>query len=57
MKGRIVKTLSNESMQQGNHQLIWNTSDENGQAVPAGVYFLKLKAGNINEIKKLIVIK
>lgn len=57
LSGRLIKTLANTAMQQGNHQLLWNASDDNGHAAPAGVYLLRLDLGNYSEIKKLLLIK
>ena len=56
--GRLIKTLVNAKMEQGNHQLlIWNATDDNGKVVPTGTYFLKMEEGNKSETRKLVVIK
>jgi hypothetical protein len=57
MAGRVRKTLANTQLQQGTHQLIWNAKDEKGNAVVAGIYVLRMQAGNYAETKKLIVVK
>jgi hypothetical protein len=57
MTGRLVQTLTNTELQQGTHQLTWNAKDEKGNAVVAGIYFLKMQAGNYTETKKLVVVK
>jgi len=44
-------------MQVGTHQLVWNARDEKGNAVVAGIYLLKMQAGNYTETKKVIVVK
>jgi len=54
MNGKLVKTLADAQMQAGNHQLIWNAGSEN---VIAGVYLLKLQAGNDVETTKISVVK
>jgi hypothetical protein len=54
MMGRLVKTLANAQMQTGNHQLLWNAGNEN---VIAGVYLLKLQAGNDVKTIKISVAK
>ena len=51
MKGRLVKTLLDASMQQGNHQLVWNANDDNGHRLAAGIYFLRLYLGNYSATK------
>ena len=55
--GRLIKTIANEQMQAGTHQLTWNAADENGTAVAKGMYYLKFNAGSYAETKKLAVIK
>ena len=55
--GRLVKTLVNAPLQQGNYQLGWNANDDNGNAVPAAVYFLQFNSGNHIETRKLVVMK
>lgn len=55
--GRLVKILANEEMQQGNHEIKWNTNDDKGNAASAGIYFLKMFSGSCSETKKLFVIK
>jgi flagellar hook assembly protein FlgD len=53
----LVKTIANGEMQAGTHQLTWNAADENGTPVAKGMYYLKFKAGNYVETKKLAVIR
>ena len=57
MTGRIVKTLADEEMQEGVQQIEWNATDEKGNAVDAGIYFLKVEGENFSETKKLSLIK
>jgi photosystem II stability/assembly factor-like uncharacterized protein len=54
MNGSLIKTLANEQMQQGIHQLSWNARSEN---VIAGNYFLKLQMGIHIETKKITLIR
>ena len=57
MNGRLIKTLVDAQMQAGAHQITWNAKDENGNAVNAGIYFLKVQTGDYLETKKLVVEK
>jgi photosystem II stability/assembly factor-like uncharacterized protein len=57
LSGRLITTLANKKMQAGNHQLIWNSNDENGKVVSSGIYYLKLNTGSYSVSKKLSVIK
>jgi len=42
---------------EGNHQLLWNANDENGNAVSPGIYLLRLSTGSYSETKKLSIIR
>jgi hypothetical protein len=57
MNGRLIKTLVDEDMQQGTHQLIWNVRDEKGNSVTTGIYFLKMQMGNYAETRTIVVEK
>jgi len=53
--GRLIKTLTDDKMQQGSHQIGWDRKDQTGKAVSAGIYILKFETGNKLETKKIIV--
>jgi hypothetical protein len=57
IKGQKVKTLINEKIQVGNHQVVWNGKDGNGKQVASGIYFYKMKSGNYNKTKKMLLLK
>jgi len=57
VKGRRIKTLVNDEEAAGVHRVKWDVSDEKGNVVPAGLYFLKMMACNNSETKKIIVNK
>jgi len=55
--GRKVKTLLNENLSAGVHQITWNSTDENGNHVSSGVYFYKLVQGDKVTTKKMMMVK
>jgi Secretion system C-terminal sorting domain len=55
--GRLVKTLANDYMEAGSHQITWNGLNERGSQVTTGIYFLKFKSEIYSETKKLSLIK
>jgi hypothetical protein len=58
LKGQNIKTIVNEKMEQGLHQIIWDGKNDNNQYVASGVYFYKLKVNNKNiAIKKCLLLK
>ncbi len=50
--GRRVKTLVNENQTMGNHDAIFDA-----RGLASGVYFYRLQAGNLVQVRKLILIK
>ena len=56
-KGERVKTLVNKFQNEGSHDVLWNGKDEEQKAVSSGIYFYKIKAGNYNSTKKMILMK
>ena len=50
--GRKVKTLLNEERTAGNHRIFFDAS-----ALPSGVYFCKLRAGNVVETERMVLMK
>jgi flagellar hook assembly protein FlgD len=57
IKGQKVKTLLNEFRSSGNHDVVWNGTDENNRNVASGVYFYKMKNGKFSSTKKMILMK
>jgi hypothetical protein len=49
--GRLVETLVNETQQPGIHQVWWDR-----KANPSGVYFYQLKAAEVTETRKMVVL-
>jgi len=54
--GRLVKTLANEKMRQGDQQIDWDRKDQAGKSVSPGIYILQVDRGAQLETKKIIVI-
>ena len=59
IKGQKIKTLicRPELVEGGQGTVTWNGTDENGYSVSSGIYFYKLKAGNIEKTKKMLLMK
>ena len=57
IKGQKVKTLVNEVLPAGEHSIIWNGKDSNGNRVGSGIYFYKLKTGDFQKVRKMILLK
>ncbi len=57
MKGQKVKQLVNGQLSAGQHQVIWNGTDINGNPVTSGIYLYKLKSGVYTSTRKMILLK
>ena len=57
IKGQHVRTLVNDYLEPNFYSIIWDGTDENNHAASSGVYFYKLKVGEFEEIKKMILLK
>ena len=62
IKGQKVKTLecNNQVIAKTTrlfYSINWNGRDSNGNQVGSGIYFYKLKSGNFEKIKKMILLK
>jgi hypothetical protein len=58
IKGQKITTLVNEYKELGNHSVIWQGVDSNGDAASSGIYFYKLNVnGESKQIRKCILMK
>jgi Peptidase family C25/Propeptide_C25/FlgD Ig-like domain len=56
-KGQKVRTLLQEPLTAGLHDINWNGRNEQNRAVSSGVYYLKLKTSNTKLTQKLLLLK
>jgi hypothetical protein len=59
LKGQKVKkfTFPNENLGTSEQNVVWNGTDDNGKSVSSGIYFYKLRSGNFEQTKKMILTK
>ncbi|HPR16812.1 MAG TPA: T9SS type A sorting domain-containing protein [Candidatus Cloacimonadota bacterium] len=57
IKGEKVKQLVSDQVSAGQHTVIWNGEDDSGKLVSSGIYFYKLKVGNQESIKRMLLLK
>ncbi len=55
--GRLVRTILDGALSSGTREMAWDARDANGTAVPTGVYFLRLDAGNETQTGKVSVVR
>jgi hypothetical protein len=54
--GRAVRTLANREFAPGEHELVWDGSDDAGRAAARGVYFYQLRTPSFVSQKKLALL-
>ncbi len=57
VSGRTVRTLEDSEVAAGVHSVRWDGRDDHGTPVASGVYFCRLKAGGVQQVAKLILLK
>lgn len=57
IRGYAVRTIHRGSLSGGEHALAWDSRDNNGQAMPAGTYLLRLHGGDKLQTHKLLLVK
>ena len=57
LSGRLVNSLINENVKAGVQTLTWDGSNQFGQLVPTGVYFLQVVSGVSSHLQKMALVK
>ncbi len=56
-QGRLVRVVLDASLPPGRHEAAWDGRNESGRAVPAGLYFARLRTGTTCAVARLAVVK
>jgi len=58
IQGERIRNFSNHFItQSGNHSIVWDGTDQNGNQVASGIYFYKLKVGKEELVNKMLLLK
>jgi flagellar hook assembly protein FlgD len=57
IRGRVVRSLMNESQEAGEHTAVWNGTDDNGRALASGVYLYRLETNGKSVTRKCVLMK
>ena len=57
LMGRKVRTLVNGSQTAGYKTVVWDSKDEAGIPVSAGMYIYELRSGSYSVIQKMVLLK
>jgi hypothetical protein len=55
--GRHIRSIASGVLGAGAHAVTWDGADDFGRAVGAGVYFVRLKAGERSETSRVVVVR
>ncbi|RMF68384.1 MAG: T9SS C-terminal target domain-containing protein [Calditrichaeota bacterium] len=57
LAGQLVKTLVDKKQSAGTYTVKWNGDNNNGRLVSTGIYFLKMKAGDFRQVRKMALVR
>jgi hypothetical protein len=55
--GEKVKTLIDKDTPAGTHRVNWNGTDNSNKTVSSGLYLYRIKAGNFDQTRKMLLLK
>ena len=56
-RGMLVRRLVDASLDAGPHTRIWDGTDDAGRAVPSGTYLYRLERGDVDEARKMLLMR
>jgi flagellar hook assembly protein FlgD len=56
-QGRFVRSLLNNTMHVGRHEISWDGRNNQGESVSAGVYYYMLQTASFDQTKKMTLIR
>jgi len=57
IRGALVKSLVDRDDEPGHYTMSWDRMDDTGKEVGAGIYFLRLSAGELRATRKLVILQ
>ncbi|MEJ2636839.1 MAG: FlgD immunoglobulin-like domain containing protein [Calditrichia bacterium] len=57
LTGRRIRSLTNGYYQAGNHQVVWDGTNDRGNPVASGIYIYRLLAGEYVQSRKMMLMK
>ncbi len=57
LSGKLVRTLVNDSRQEGAHKVVWDGTNDRGRMVSSGIYFYSMKSGSFRAARKCLLLQ
>jgi flagellar hook assembly protein FlgD len=57
VRGRLVKNLVDRYQAEGARTVTWDGTDDRGGVVPSGMYLYTLRAGDLTETRKMVLLR
>ncbi len=57
LRGRLVTVLTNQVFAAGSHSVTWVGTDSKGRQLGSGVYFARLRTGEVLQTRKLLLVR
>ncbi len=57
LHGRLVSVLTRQMFTAGKHSVTWTGKDDQGRGLGSGVYFARLRAGDVVQTRKLMLVR
>lgn len=55
--GRLIRELYDGTLPPGAHDFAWNRRDDRGRTVPAGIYWLRVRAMGSDRSERLVALR
>ncbi|MCK4632186.1 MAG: T9SS type A sorting domain-containing protein, partial [candidate division Zixibacteria bacterium] len=55
--GQEIRRLREQPLPAGHHQAVWSGDYASGQQAPSGIYFYRLRTGDISRVGKMVLLK
>lgn len=55
--GQVVKTLVDDKQNTGSYKVQWNGTNDAGNRVASGIYFVRMKADNFSKVRKMTLLR
>jgi len=57
VSGRLVRSLLNENLPAGHHEVRWNGRDDSGRSVASGTYFVRMLVDGVSSVKSMALVR